>query len=873
MLLGLAGIFIIPAGTAAQNISSEKNITAHYDSLSLKEVIKEISKKTQIRFSYSPEQIDENRKITVSFENLPLHLALDKLFMNMPIRYEWLDEYIILTRSAVKSNTSQSGIQIKHVLSGYIRDSSSGEFLPGATIYLKDQKIGTTTNSYGFFSLSLPEGKYEPQVSFIGYERLQNNISLFTNTRVDLELSPRLQKLDEVIVSQIQAEDVNFKRRASQSSISSASVARAPSLLGEPDVLKSLEFQPGIVFYGDGSSYFHVRGGNYDQNLVILDEATIFNPSHLLGLFSPIIPDAIKSADIYKGDFPVNFGGRLSSIIDIHSKDGNKNQFSASGNIGIISSRGTIEGPIEKGESSYFISFRKSYFDAYLKTVLPALQSLYFYDFTAKINLKISSNDRIFLTLYNGKDVLRIKQGTDDNAGINWDNLGSTFRWNHIIGSNAFLNSSVSVSNYDYRLYTSLNNNWYWDSRITHVALKEELSYFINPNFTWKSGLEVSFYDFNPGNYYVPSNAGNVQVSPVKSDEVVLYSGVEQTVHGWLQINYGMRLRQWTNLGAAFVVQYDANHTATAINYYQKNEPFYTHASLEPRLSASIKTGKFSSLKFSYCRNYQYLNLISNTISPFNSLEVWLPSGPNIKPQYADIYDLGFMTSLGLFDFRTDLYYKKLFNQIGYKYEANMLINPFVEGEIRQGKGSSYGIEFSIIKSIGNFSGQISYTYSRSMLQIEDLNNNRWFPSNFDRPQNFALNLSWQLKPRWTLDIDYHVMSGLRFTSPSSFYNYRGIQVPLYTEQNNDQLPAYSRFDISTTIRLNKKEQRFNHSLNFSILNLFGKKNPIFIYFNKTKSPDGKLLIPADTYNMEILTSSIRYTYGIIPSVSYQFRF
>ncbi len=866
-------IVLASANITAQNAGFDKPVTARYDSISLKEILKDISLTTHVRFSYSPGQIDDTKKVSVSFDNLPLHLALDKLFENMKIKYEWLDEYIILKRSPEKTSTSIPGQQNIFTLSGYVRDSSNGEFLPGATIYLKDQKTGTTTNNYGFFSLTLPEGKYNSQISFVGYEPVYNEISLFADMRLNLKLSLQLQKLDEVIVSSIQTVDINFRKRASQSNITSATVAREPSLMGEPDVIKSLEFQPGIVFYGDGSSYFHVRGGNYDQNLVILDEAPIFNPSHLLGLFSPIIPDAIKSADIYKGDFPVNFGGRLSSIIDIHSKDGNKNQFSASGNIGLIAARGTIEGPIEKGESSYFISFRKSYFDAYLKPIIPTLQSLYFYDFTGKINLKITANDRIFLTIYNGKDVLRTKQGIDDSNGLNWGNLGSTFRWNHIMSSKAFLNSSVSVSNYDYQLFTSVKNNSYWDSKITHLGVKEELSYFANPNLTLKSGLELSHYDFNPGNYTSPGNAGMVQVSPVSSQEFAFYSGAEQAVIPWLRINYGLRFRFWADLGKAFVFQYDALHNPTAINYYAKDEPYFTHTSLEPRISASFKTGNLSSFKLSYCRNYQYLNLITNTLSPFNSLEVWLPSGPNIKPQYADIYDLGFMTSLGLFDFQTDLYYKNLYNQIGYKYEANMLTNPFVEGELRQGKGNSYGLEIGISKSIGNFSGQLSYTYSRSMLQINDLNYNRWFPSNFDRPQNFSMNIAWQLKPHWMISADYRIMSGLRFTSPSSFYNYRGIQVPLYTEQNNDQLPAYRRFDISTTINLNKKKQRFNHSLNFSILNLFNAKNPIFIYFNKTQTANGKLLIPADTYNMELLTPSIRFTYGVIPSVSYQFRF
>lgn len=874
-------------GFSSLNIFSQvktfdQKISGNYSNQTVKEIITDISQKTNIRFSYSPGKIPEDARISVSYSNASIAGALGEIFNGMPVRFEFVDDYIILKKSREELKVyfaDNEPEQVRPVtFSGYIKDSRTSEFLIGATVYFKDLLKGAVTNSYGFFSLTVPPGAYQVEISYLGYEKLVSTIDLKNNVKLDFAMDFQPSKLQEVVVTTFGTKDMVFNMRGSQSHMAPSFVEKKPSAMGEPDVIKALEFQPGISFYGDGSSYFHVRGGNFDQNLILLDEATIFNPSHLLGIFSPIIPDAIRSVDIYKADFPVNYGGRLSSVIDIHTKDGNKNRFSGSFDLGYVAMRGTVEGPIKKDASSYFISFRKSYFDEFLKPSVPDLKNLDFSDFTAKVNIKAGAKNRFFLTIYSGEDMLRAKTGTSDHNGLNWSNKSFTLRWNHVFGSRMFLNSSFYASNFDYYLYSSVKNGDYWKSTIGNGSLKEELTWYANPQTTWKFGFRISFYQFNPGNYFRNSVLSETQVSPVNSLESSMWAGAEKEVNSWLKLNYGLRFVSWTNYGKAFVVEFDSLQSPTGKKDYAEGVPYYYHLAFEPRLSASFRMGEQSSIKAGYCRVNQFINLITNSISPFNSLEVWLPSGPNIKPQSADIFDLGYIVSFprNHMSFQASTFYKNMANQIGYKYHASMLVNPAIEGELRQGRGWAYGLELSARKESGKLTGQVAYTWSRSFLKIRGLNNNQAFPATYDRPHSFSASLAYQSKPRWLYSADFCISSGARITTPTAFYYYQGYQVPVYTKQNNDQFPVYNRFDFSIRHRLNKKEQRFSHYLNFSVLNLLGKPNPIFLNFNKIKitgENGDEFYIPMDKLNFKPVTPTIRYTYWIVPSLTYQLKF
>jgi hypothetical protein len=868
-------LILIPANSLkAQTTLYDIPITANYKNQPLKEVLNDLSKKTNTRFSYSPDKIPEQKIITASFSGTSLNKALDEILINLPIKYELIDNYIILKRGPVNEPVSINKPATRYTLSGYIKDTRTGEFLLGATIYIKELNAGTITNNYGYFSITTPPGRYSLTISFIGYDDIVSELNMVSNMKVDFKMIDRPQKLEEVIISSIRKEELNFKLRASQSEMVPSVIAQQPSLMGEADVIKSLAMQTGISFIGDGSCYFSVRGGNYDQNLILLDEATIFNPSHLLGIFSPIIPDAVQSVDIYKADFPINYGGRLSSVVDIRTRDGNKNNFAASGSLGLISFKTTAEGPFKKEASSFFLSFRRSYFDAFLKQSQPNLINLYFNDYTIKLNYKIRHRDRIYFTFYRGKDVFKNKTG-NDTTGLDWGNTSGTLRWNHVFGSKFFSNTTIFVSKYEYTLHNSFKNDTYWSSYITNGGLKHDLSFYITPRMTWRFGLKIGFYDFNPGNYYTPQTADQYQVSPVKSVEGTLYAGSEHKIADWLKINYGIRLVTWKDQGKADIVYYNKNHIPDSIVSYKKDEVFFKDRRLEPRLSLSIRTGKLSSLKAGYSRTTQYLNLITNSISPFNSLEVWMPASPTIKPQYADIIDLGFIGSSknSKYTLQTDVFYKWLNNQIAYKYHAEMLINQYIEGEIRQGNGWAYGFEVSLAKEGRKLSGQMGYTYSRSFIKVNEINEGEYFPASTDRPHNFNINILFQARPRWQLSGNYLISSGSPVTTPTSFYYYRGYQVPVYSKQNNDRLPTYQRFDFSTTFKLSKASRRYQHNLTLAVFNMLGQQNPIFVYFNKTKTDDDKLMVPADRLNNPELTPSVRYTYWIIPSLTYNFNF
>jgi hypothetical protein len=850
-------------------------ITAEYDNVPLGRVLEDLSSKTGIKFSFSPKKIPENTLINASFSNVPFTQVLDRLFRELPIRYEFLDDYVILKSKDEVPINQEAEEAKKFTINGYIRDNKTGEFLIGATIYIRELEVGTISNNYGYFSLTIPPGKYTLFLSYMGYEAKEQTIELVSNMKFDFNMVPTLQLMEEVVITSFDNEKLLFKKVASQSEILPESVKKQPALLGESDVLKSLELQPGITFYSDGSSYFHVRGGYYDQNLILLDEATIYNPSHLLGIFSPIIPDAVNSVDIYKAGFPVNYGGRLSSVIDIRTRDGSMSKYRFSGSAGLISARATIEGPIVKDRSSFFISLRRSYFDNFIKPLAPQLGALYFYDLTSKTNFRIGPRNRFFITFYKGEDVFRVKEKNEQLNGLDWGNTSATFRWNHIFGSRLFLNSTVYGSKYNYYLRNNVSEHRYWHSQIANSTLKEELTFYTSPSLTWRFGAQYAFYRFNPGNYYDPDNIENIQVSPVHSFETVYYAGADHEVFPWLAMRYGLRAVNWSDYGKSFVVRYDDEHDMVGIDYYEKDEQFFSRSTLEPRLSVSVKKSSNVFIKAGYSRTSQHINLISNSISPFNSFEVWLPAGPNIKPQYADIVDIGYLQGFSNsgYTLETDLFYKWMHNQVGYEYHANMLMNPLVEGEIRQGEGWAYGFEASVKKEGKRVQGQISYTFSRSFLEIDEINNGSVFPATQDRPHVLNMSFAFQARPRWLITGDLNFASGAPVTTPTSFYYYRGYQVPLFTNKNNDRLPPYKRVDLATTIQLNKTPERYDHSLTFAIYNIFAQENPIFLYFNKTLDDDGTLVVPSDRLNLDEITPSIRYTFIFLPSITYQFRF
>lgn len=856
----------------------EIKVTVNYKNESLKKVIDNLSELADIDFSYSPQQIDLSIQVTYSATDKTLKEVLDEILADYPIRYEVIENQVILKKDDTKVQVEKNNLIKKITLSGKIIEAKTGEFLIGATVYIIELELGTICNTYGFYSLSVPPGKYTVQVSFVGYEVQKSTIELSENKILNFRMEPLSNQMEEVVVTAYDLVNTVFDSRAAQSNMTAMEAKRQTSVMGESDILKSLETLPGITYLAEGSSYFNVRGGQYDQNLILIDEAAVYIPSHLLGLFSTVIPDAIKNTEVYKADFPIKYGGRISSVIDIHTKDGNKNRFSGSGSLGLLAGRMSVEGPIKRERSSYFISGRRSYFGSLIKSLNPNLEKLHFYDFTSKFNTDIGNKDRLFLTIYSGRDIFLLNK-EDTRTGISWGNNTLTLRWNHIYGPKLFSNTTWYVSKYEYYFYEDQLQDLYWQSLISNSSLKSEYTYYQNPKRTIQFGINLGGYLFNPGNYSGENIDLAHSVSKNSSTEIYLYTGVEEKLNNKLKMNYGIRITSWLNYGEndeTFVINYDSDYNPTGLEQISDKQKYYSNVLIEPRLSLSYKVLNNLITKISYNRTIQNVNMLSNSISPFNSLEVWLPSGPNIKPQKADILDFGIIALFrpDFLELNFDVYYKRMYNQIGYANHTYMMLNPLIEGEIRQGDGKSYGIEMRLKKTSGKLTGWLNYTWSRSLLQIDGVNNNQEFPASYDRPHNFQMGIDLRLKSRWFLTGVYVITSGTRLSTPTSYYLYRGKQVPVYTNRNNDKLPNYQRFDLSTTINLNKPDRKYQHELTIAFYNFFYNKSAAMLYFNKTYvESDNHMYVPSDVINPAVITPSYRYIFSIVPSLTYSFSF
>jgi hypothetical protein len=871
----LITVLLAGTGLQAQVTDLNQTINAVYDKVPLETILQELTRNTHIRFSYSANLIQSGKKITCDAVNQPLKQVLDEIFRQAEIHYEVVNGYFVLTPNHEEQVTRSKEGREKFTISGTIVDSAGREVMIGAAVYIRESGLGAITNNYGFYSLTLPRGVYTLQTSFLGYSVESKYLELNNDITWNIHIKPVAVQMKEIIINSPGEAERVFNERTSQINVDPAAVQRQSAALGETDLLKSLDNLPGISFQSDGSSYFSVRGGNHDQNLILLDDAPIYNPSHLLGLFTPVIPEAIKHTEIYRADFPVQYGGRLSSVIDIRAHDGNMSHFSGSASVSPVSSRFSVEGPLKKDASSYFVSFRGSTFGLLVKANNPSVENFYFTDFTSKFNLKLGQRDRLYLTLFAGKDVFINKPGTIRN-GLTWGNSAATLRWSHIYGSKIFSNTTLYASKYDYSLYTNYDEKLFWNSDITSTNLKSEFSWYINPNNSLKFGLNLGGYFFNPGNYNSPDPAlDTMKVSEVNSGELVLYAGNDLKPLPWLQIIYGVRLSNWSNYGEAFTIVYDEDHKAESYIKYSKGTRYYSKTFLEPRISLSVRTGRYASIKASFNRTTQHINQISNSISPFNSLEVWLPSGPNLKPQYANIFDVGYVCSWAghAIELSLDAYYKRMFNQLGYQNHAEMFLNPFLEGELRQGDGYAKGFEIMLRKTQGRFTGQLGYGYVRSTLQIDALNRGKSYPSHQDKPIDISFWVDYRVRPRWAINMSINYTSGMALSTPTGFYNYQGTQIPVYDRQNNDRLPDYKRVDLGTVWRLNKADRTFEHYLTFTLYNFFSTRNYAFLNFNKIKGDDGKFYVPADKLNRTEQLVTFRYVYSLVPSITYNLKF
>lgn len=752
--------------------------------------------------------------------------------------------------------------QQKYTVSGTIRDQKTGETLIGATIVLAGNGIfSVLSNAYGFYSITAPKNDYFLLASFSGYQNDTLKISLTKDKTQDISLGPQETQLQEVVISS-KRNDITQTLPGMQK-ISMNEIKNVPVLFGEKDILKTIQLLPGIKSAGEGSSGFFVRGGGADQNLILLDEATVYNASHLLGFFSTFNSDAIKDVTLYKGDMPAQYGGRLSSLLDIKMKDGDDKNYKVSGGIGLISSRLNVEGPIVKNKGSFMVSARRTYADLFLKLSHDSdvnQSIIYFYDLNAKANYQLNQNNRVYLSGYFGKDVL----GYSNQFGIQWGNSTATLRWNHIFNNKLFSNTSFIYSNYNYNIsINQTTNKLSILSSIKDLNWKEDLQYFAGSDNKINFGFNITRHIFTPGNFKTSASSSyNSLILPDKyAFDGAAYVSDEWNLNRKFKINSGLRLSSFDMVGPGDFYTYDISGNIKNIETYSAGKIVKSYLNLEPRFAATFQLNNFSSVKASYSRNVQNLHLLSNSTGS-NPTDLWIPSSNNVKPEIADQVSAGYYRNISdnKFVFSAEIYYKSLQNQIDYKNGALLVANQLVESQLVFGKGRAYGLELYVKKKYGKLNGWISYTLSRTERKIDGVNNNSWYPATQDQTHNLSVVAIYQLNKKWTFSSDFVFNTGNAVTWPSGKYEVNDRTIFYYTERNGYRMPANHRLDVSATLE-GKKRKKFESSWTFSVYNVYGRENPYFVQFQDD---------PANLQKTEAIQYSL---FRWVPSVTYNFKF
>lgn len=766
--------------------------------------------------------------------------------------------------------------QNNFTFSGYVLDSQTNELVIGASVIIDELNIGTITNSYGFFSITVKEGNYSVKTQNLGYKDDLQIISLNKNIILNIYLAEEVESLDEVIVME-NTEDIDIELPVlSLNIISGKTIKQTPVVFGESDILKTIQLLPGVSSAGEGASGFNVRGGAADQNLILFDEAIIYNSSHLFGLFSVFNSDAIKEVKLYKGGIPSSYGGRLSSVLDVYQKDGNNQNFSMNGGIGAISSRLLVEGPIQKNESSFLVASRGTYAHLFLK--LTDIENIaYFYDLNTKSNFVIDNKNKIFLSGYFGRDLFKL-DGTFMNT---YGNSTLNLRWNHLINEKTFSNTSLIFSDYYYGLQLDFVG-FDWNSGIKNLNFKFDLKNYYSNIFQFNYGLNVIYYDFNPGTIgpLTPDSGFNFsRLNKKYAFENSTYFDVIHKINSQLSMRYGIRLNQFLRLRQNGLQQYANDDplyydndlkiydpaTPLAGNFDNNSSVFKTYNNIEPRINISYSFNN-QSIKASYNRLNQYLHLISNTSSP-TPLDIWVPSGPYIKPQKLDQYALGYYKRIKNIKIETEIFFKKIKNRLDYIDGADLVANDNIETVILPGKSRAYGFEILLKKSEGRHKFMVAYTLSKSEQKtpgrnsLEDgINFSNWYNTPYDKPHDFSINSEYILSKKLKIVGNFIYQTGQPTNYPNSQYTYMNLNVPNYGKRNSQRLPNYHRMDINLTLTPDKKNKKIESSWVFGIYNLYDRDNASSIIFRRNN----------ETLKNEAVQISI---FGIVPSVTYNFKF
>lgn len=872
-ILTLNVFFITLFAARAQDPGSIK-ISLHLRQASLVDVLHAIEAKCSFRFMARAEDVEKIRGLDVDATDEPLDKLLDRLLSKHGLQFKTAGSSIVLKRAEAPRSNAEGVVAVSVTarqpstitISGHVKAQKTGETIIGATVRAtgsNGRSAATTSNEYGFYSMTLSMGFYRLEITAVGMQLQSSQFKADSNVVWDVAMTEDAKDLQEVTV---RASSPGRSLRNPQMGLERLTmneIKNVPVIFGEKDVLKTIQLLPGIKSAGDGNSGFYVRGGAADQNLILLDEAPVYNPSHLLGFFSTFNSDAIKNITVYKAGMPAQYGGRLSSVLDVKMNDGNNQDYAVSGGVGLIASRLNIEGPIQKDKSSFLVSGRRTYADLFLKLSSDTSikkSKLYFYDLNAKMNYQLGQKDRLYLSGYFGRDAL----GQENLAGINWGNATATARWNHLFNSRLFSNTSLIFSNYDFKITNkSAGNEFNILSQIRDWNLKEDLQWYANSKNTINIGFNSIYHRMRPGEITGGDESSfNSQVFQHRySLENAVYFTNTWKANDRLSMTYGLRLSAFSILGKGDFYDVDGSGAILDTLHYGRGQVVKTYLNLEPRLAMGYQLNETNAIKASYVRNTQNLHLISNSVAS-SPTDRWVASTNIIKPEISDQVSLGYYKDLAdrKYELTVETYYKTMQHQIDYRDGADVYTNKPIETQLLYGKGRAYGIEWLIKKKTGRLTGWVGYTLSKTERQIDGINGGDWYNARQDRTHDISVVGMYQLNKKWTLSADWVYYTGDAVTFPTGKYSVEGTVYFLYTKRNGYRMPAYHRLDLGATCQL-KKTRRFSSELVISLYNAYGRENAYTISFREAKDDPNR--------TEAVQTALFRW----IPSVSYNFKF
>jgi hypothetical protein len=837
---------------------------------SLEDLFHTIEEQSPFTFNYKTGDITSIRDIRYQQQSVSVKKILDDVLSATPLQYEQMQQYIVIK----KISHQASYITVY----GFVRSVHSGEALAGATVMVSGNKTYTAvTNGYGFYSISLPAGSYHVNCSSVGFREYENATLLQQSSQNNISLPVKEDvHLQTVTVATTGKESIPRKSMTGNHHLNMADIKKIPMVGGEPDVLKSLQFLPGIQVAAEGTTNLSVRGGSFDQNLILLDETPVYNPTHTLGLFSAFNTDALKDVVVYKGVFPTQYGSRLSSVVDMRMKEGNSKEHSVTGGIGLAAARVTWEGPIEKDRSSFIISGRYGNPGALVDFFSHTTHSQYinsndaraaFYDAHAKFNTVLSKEDRLYISAYTGHDVFFLHL-FDKSKQMEWGNTTVTARWNHVFNSGVFANTSLLYSQYNYSNASVYDTrNFTWRARLQEATLKTDIDRMIIHNMQLKFGLGITGQHVLPGKvdpHVDNTTAKAVSLNSRNSAQIFAYINNEHRISKSITASYGIRATYFAALGDVMVYRYSADTTSIIDStYYSKGKVIKSYFGVEPKATLRVLLNEGTSLKFSYGRNYQFQHLLTNSTLGLPT-DVWMPSDIYFKPQFADQFAAGVYKTLHqeTYEASVELYYRKSYHIIDFKDNAEVFMNDHIETEIRTGQGRGYGMEFLLKKNKGASNGWLSYTISRSLRRIDGINNNEWYPCTYDHRHNLSLVYNYNLNKRWSVAGNWVYRSGGHTTVPVGTYVFNGVRFLYYGERNGYTLPANHRLDLSVTWRNKfKPTRKWQDEWVLSIYNVYNMKNIFALYVSQ------------DPNSFTSAEASTVHLFGMLPSITYNFKF